>query len=308
MNMNRLIPHAGMTAICRVLALCAPLFCLPAVAGAAGLEPLSDAALSAVRGRDGVSFDLSNFSLSGDAKITYTAPTGASAYLSNVYLARSDDTSNPFGDPYTLDVKNVAGLADVIELLFPLNANGIAKWQFAYDWGVNANGTAFDGGSTIFQDVVFYGGGLQLFSPRVGEGFGFGLGLRMDIGNILIRPRGRDDITNPDSTAEQMRFSKIRLGAVDGDGNFLNKPWSIADAETQPGVINAVTDPNDPTKSRLHIGIDWPDLDRAPQGAAIGGLEIGRISFGNAANPGLDLGASRIGTMQIQYLDIKFKP
>ena len=296
------------------LALCGALASLPAAA--AGMEPLSDAALSSVRGGDGVSFDLNNFSLSGNAKITYTAPTGATAYLSNIYLTRSDDTANPFGDPYTLDVRKASGLPDVIELMFPKNPAGLAKWQFAYDWGVNdsgvnpsGNGFAFEGGSTIFKDVVFYGGGLQLFPPRTGEGFGFGLSLRMDIGDILIRPRGRGDITNPDSASEQMRISNIRLGAVDSNGNFLNTPWRIADAETQPGVINAVTntDPNVQATSRLHIGIDWPDLDRAPNGAALGGVEIGNISFGNGAGA-FNLGASRIGTMQIQYLDIKFKP
>lgn len=313
MEKRRLMSHTTMTALSRVITLCAPLLCLPA--SAAGLEPLSDSALSSVRGGDGVSFDLNNFSLSGDAKITYTAPTGNTATISNVYLARSDDTSNPFGDPYTLDVRSATGLGDVIELMFPKNSSGIMKWQCAYDWGVNANGIAFDGGSVVIQDLVFYGGGLQLYTPRNSDGIGFGLALNLSIENILLRPRGRDDITNPDSTAEQMRFSKIRLGAVDSNGNFLfdsngnRVPWRIADAETQPGVINTVTDSNDSTKSNLHIGIDWPDLDRAPQGAAIGGLEIQNISFGNSTSPTqFNLGASRIGTMQIQYLDIRFKP
>lgn len=294
------------------MALCVALAGLPTAA--AGMEALSDTALSAVRGGDGFSLDLNNFSLSGDAKITYTAPTGATAYLSNIYLTRSDP-DNPFDDPYTLDVRPVSGLPDVIELMFPKNLTGKAKWQFAYDWGVNdtgvnpnGNGFAFEGGSTIFKDVTFYGGGLQLFPPRTGEGFGFGLGLRMDIGDILIRPRGRGDISTPDSAADQMRFSNIRLGAVDSNGNFLNTPWRIADAEAQPGVINAVTntDPNVVGTSRLHIGIDWPDLDRAPNGAATGGIEIGNISIGNGTSP-VNLGAARIGTMQIQYLDIKFK-
>lgn len=305
MNPSRFMPRARSITLGALL-LYSALACQQA--GAASMEPLSDAALSTVRGRDGVSFDLNNFSLSGNAKITYTAPTGASAYISNIYLTRSDDTSNPFGDPYTLDVRTASGLSDVIELMFPKNAAGLAKWQFAYDWGVNANDIAFEGGSTVFKDVVFYGGGLQLFPPRVGEGIGFGLGLRMDIGEILVRPRGRDDITNPDSTAEQMRFSRIRVGAVGSDGiTITSSPWQIADAGAQPGVINAVTDPNDPSKSRLHIGIGWPDLDRAPNGAAVGGIEIGNISFGNSTAP-FDLGASRIGNIQIQYLDIKFKP
>lgn len=306
MNAKQSMPRAGIASLCCLLAL----GCLTASASAKGMRPLDDSALSDVRGGDGISFDLNNFSMSGNARITYYTPDNlSSAYIGNLYAARSDDPNNPFGDPYRISViKGAAGLADVIDLAFPQNANGLACWQFAFDWGVNSNGIAFDGGSAVFKDTVFYGGGIQLSTPRSGDGFAFGLALRMDIGNILLRPRGRGDITQADAAgvAEQMNISGVRIGEVDANGNFTGKPWRIADLAGQPGVINAVTDSDG--NPRLHIGIDWPDLARAPDGAALGGLQINNISFRSDVTGNLDLGSSRIGSMQIQYLDIKFRP
>lgn len=273
---------------------------------AQAMQPLGDSALAAVQGRDGMSFDLSNFSMSGDARFTYyaPAPSTASAWMGNLSLSRSDDTTLPFGDPYRLDVnKGASGMADVINLRFPANANGLARWQAAYDWGVNADSINFDGGSVVIKDAAFYGGGLQWTTPRSGDGIEFGIALRMDVGNLLLRPRGRDDITQaePAGVTEQMNVRGIRLGAVDANGNFTGQPWKIADVTTQPGIMNAVTDSSGP---RLHFGIDWPTA----AGAATGGLQIDNISFRSNATGNLDLGSSRIGSMQIQYLDIKVKP
>jgi len=288
---------------CAALALCS----LAATVCAEGLQPLSDSALSAVQGRDGLSFDLSNFSMSGDARLTYyaPAPSTASAYIGNVFATRSDDPTDPFGDPYRLDiVKGAAGMADIITFSLPENANGAKRWQSAFDWGVNADGIAFEGGSIVTRDAVFQGGGMQWTTPRNGDGIAFGLGLRMDVGNVLLRPRGRDDMTQaePASVTEQMNFRGLRVGAVDSGGNFLNAPWRIADVTAQPGIINAVTD--DAGNARLHIGIDWPNAG----GAALGGLRVDNISFRSDITGNLDLGSSRIGSIQIQYLDIKFKP
>lgn len=285
------------------LALC----CLAASAAAQGLQPLSDTVLSSVQGRDGLSFDLSNFSMAGDARLTYYAPSPstASAYIGNIFATRSDDPADPFGDPYRLDiVKGASGMADIITLSRPENANGAKRWQSAFDWGVNADGIAFEGGSIVMRDAVFYGGGMQWTTPRRGDGIAFGMGLRMDIGNVLLRPRGRDDISQaePAGVTEQMNIRGLRVGAVDGNGIFLNTPWRIADVTTQPGVINAVTD--DAGNARLHIGIDWPDAS----GTALGGLQIDNISFRSDVSGNLDLGASRIGSLQIQYLDIKMRP
>ena len=293
----------GMAGLCASLAL----GCIGGVAHAEGMVPLSDASLSSVQGRDGLSFDLSNFSMSGDARFTYFAPSPstASAYIGNLSLSRSDDPTNPFSDSYRLDIiRGATGRADVINLAFPENVNGLQRWQTAFDWGVNADGIAFEGGSMVVRDAAFYGGGVQWTTPRVGEGVAFGLGLRMDIGNILLRPRGRDDITlaEPAGVSEQMNISGIRLGAVDSAGNFLNTPWRIADVNAQPGIFNAVTDATG--QSRIHFGIDWPDAN----GAALGGVQIDKIAFRSDVTGNLDLGSSRIGSMQIQFLDVKVRP
>lgn len=276
-------------------------------AAAQGLEPLSDDVLSSVQGRDGLSFDLANFALSGDARLTYRAPAPSTASLAigNLYATRSDDTADPFGDPYRLDiVKGGTGAADTIVLAFPQNANGAQRWQAAYDWSVDADGIAFDGGAVVLKDVVFSGGGFQWTTPRANDGIAFGLGLRVDIGDLLLRPRGRGDISmaEPAGVTEQMHLRGVRVGAVDSNGNFLGAPWRIADVASQPGIFNAVTDAAG--NSRLHIGIDWPDAN----GAALGGLQIDKLSFRSDATGSTDLGSSRIGSMQIQYLDIKFKP
>jgi hypothetical protein len=271
---------------------------------AEGLQPLDDSALSSVQGRDGLSFDLSNFTMQGDARITYYAasPSTASGWIGNLYATRSDNP-DAFADPYRLDVvKGGAGLADIITLSFPVNASGAQKWQYVYDWGVSADGIDFEGGSTLFRDAVFRGGGIQWSTPRVGEGLAWGLALRYDIANLLLRPRGRGDITSINSASEQMNFSGIHVGAVDASGNFTGEAWRIADVASQPGIINAVTDENG--KPRLHVGIGWPENGSAPTG----GLVIDNVSFKSDLTGNLDLGSSRIGSMQIQYLDIKFRP
>lgn len=280
---------------------------LLACTAAHGMQPLNDSALSTVQGRDGVSFDLSNFSMSGDARFTYHAPgpAAASAYIGNVYLSRSDDPDNEFSDPYRFEVrKGATGLADVLHLSRPENANGLKRWQAAFDWGVSADNMNFEGGSIVVKDAVFYGGGTQLTTPRYSDGFAFGTALRVDIGNILLRPRGRDDITQaePATVTEQLNLRGIRIGEVDSNGTFLNTPWRIADVTSQPGIINAVTD--SAGNARLRIGIDWPDANGAP----LGGLQIDNISFRSDVTGNLDLGSSRIGSIQLQYLDIRVRP
>ncbi|MBJ7311845.1 hypothetical protein H7U20_16795 [Rugamonas sp. CCM 8940] len=269
-----------------------------AAPAALAMEALSDGALSNVRGRDGVSFDLNGFAMSGDARVTYTTALGASVYVDNFAAARSDNPL-PFSDPYRLDiVAGAAGLADVVKLAFPLNSNGEQRWQFAYDWGVNADGIARGNGSVVMSDVVMYGGGLQFSTPQVNDGVAFGAALRLDVGQLALRPRGRDN------SGEQMALSGIHLGGVDANGNFNQTPWAIADVAAQPAVINALTDETGP---RLHIGIDWPDARYGSGAAPAGGLVIDNISFSSPGQPTVDLGSSRIGSMQIQYLDIKFR-
>jgi hypothetical protein len=271
---------------------------LLACACASAMEPLTDAALSSVRGRDGVSFDLNGFAMSGDARVSYTTPTGSSLYVEKFHTSRSDNPL-PFSDPYRLDiVPGAPGLADVINIAFPLNTNADQRWQLAYDWGVGADGVMREQGSVVVKEMGLTGGGLQFTTPQVNEGIAFGAALRMDIGQLSFRPRGRDD------ASEAMVLSGVHIGGVDGNGVFNNTPWVTANVASQPAVINALTDEMGP---RLHIGIDWPDPRYGNGMAPAGGIVVDNISFVSPGQPTVDLGASRIGSIQIQYLDIKFK-
>jgi hypothetical protein len=274
------------------------LLALPAAWPALAMEPLTDAALSSVRGRDGVSFDLSGFAMSGDARVSYTTPIGTSLYVEKFSASRSDNPL-PFSDPYKLDiVPGAPGLADVINIAFPVNTNADQRWQMAYDWGVGADGVTREQGSVVVKDMVLYGGGLQFSTPQVNDGIAFGAALRMDIGQLSFQPRGRDD------TTEAMVLSGVHIGGVDGNGVFNNTPWMLSNVASQPAVINALTDETGP---RLHIGIDWPDPRYGSGVAPAGGIVVDNISFVSPGQPTVDLGSSRIGSIQIQYLDIKFK-
>jgi hypothetical protein len=278
----------------RVLALL-PLLALPACALA--LERLPDTDLSKVAGRDGMSFNLSGFSMSGTTSLRYYTPDGSGSFaISNLAASRSDNLDAPFADPYRLDViKGAAGRADVITLLRPENALGREVWQLAWDFDVSAVGRAVNGGSVIVKDLAYYGGGLQWSTPASGEGLAFGYSLRSDIGSLSLQPNGRGD----DSSA--MVLSNVRIGAAGADGT-PSGPWRIADVASQSGIFNARTD--DTGNSRLHIGIDWPDANGAPSGT----LQIGNITFRSPTSAPVDLGSSRIGAIQLQYLDVKFRP
>jgi hypothetical protein len=283
---------------------------LAALACHAGtMQPLADDELAGVRGAGGLAFNLKDFSLNGDLTLTYTSPAGASLWLGNLSLSRSDDPLSTFSDPYTLRVLSRGnGLADVIRLAEPANVDGLLKWQFAADWGTHADNIAFNGGALVVNDLVTRGGSVTLTTPATPgvEGIAFGLALQADIGHLMLRPRGRDDVTlaEPASVTEQLRFSGIHLGAATDTGVLLGAPWAIADATTQPGIVNAITDANG--NSYLHLGIGWPTTAAA---APLGGLAIDSIVFKSDTLPGgqLDLGSSRIGTMQIQFLDVKLK-
>lgn len=277
-----------------LLALAAALIAGPALA----MQPLADSDLSAVRGRDGVSFDLNGFAMNGDVRVTYTAPSGNSIYKANLSASRSD-SSDAFSDPYRIDiVPGASGLADVMQLSFPVNGAGEQRWQYAYDWGVQANGVARDNGAVVVNDLVFRGGGLQFSTPQNVDGIAWGAALRVDIGQLSYRPLGRAD------TLGQMALSNIQIGAVDANGNFTGEPWQLAHVASQPGILNALNDDSGP---RLHIGIDWPDSRYGDGAAPAGGIAIGNISFNNPSGGNTDLGSSRIGSVQIQYLDVKFR-
>ena len=287
----------SLPAACAVCLALAGTALAPVSAVADGLRPLNDSALADVRGRDGVSFDLNGFAMNGDLRVTYTRPDGASIWAGNPSASRSD-SATPFSDPYRFDiVRSTNGLADVAQFSLPQNASGEQKWQLAYDFGVNADGIDRDGGAIVVSDLALYGGSWQFSTPRTQDGLALGVATRMDIGQWALRPNGR---TN---TVGQMALDNIRIGATDENGNFTGQPWVIADVARQPALVNALADENGP---RLHIGIGAPDAQYGTGQAASGGIEIGKISF-TAPSGKVDLGSSRIGNIQINYLDIKFR-
>jgi hypothetical protein len=270
---------------------------LSAPALAAALEPLPDSALAKVAGRDGMSFNLSNFAMSGNAELRYYAPAGGSLGIGNLAASRSDNTDAPFADPYRLDIiAGGPGRADWINIAFPENAAGREVWQVAYDFGVNAGGFDVKNGSVILKDLVYYGGGLQWSTPAVGDGLAFGLATRIDLGSLTLAPNGRE------ATGEAMVLSNVKIGAATSDGSAPTAPWRIADVTSQAGIFNARTDAAG--NASLHIGVNWPD---AGQAAPSGTLQIGNISFRSDAGASMDLGSSRIGSIQLQYLDVKFR-
>jgi hypothetical protein len=274
-----------------------PLLLLALPGLAAALERLPDAALARVAGRDGMSFNLSGFAMSGTASLRYTTGDGSGSFsISNLSASRSDNADAPFYDPYRLDVlKGAPGRADIVTLLRPANALGREVWQLAWDVDVSADGRNVSGGSVLLKDLAFYGGGLQWSTPASGEGLAFGYSLRSELGALALQPNGRAD------AGEAMVLSDVRIGAAGPDGTLAG-PWRIADVTSQAGIFNARTD--DAGNARLHIGIDWPDAN----GAATGMLQVGNISFRSPNAPTVDLGSSRIGAIQLQYLDIRFRP
>lgn len=278
------------------MALAAALLCAPALAAA--LEPLGDAALAKVVGRDGMSFNLSGFAVAGNAELRYTTGDNSASFsIGNLAASRSDNADAPFADPYRLDIlKGSGGRADIISLARPLNAAGRELWQVAFDFGVRANGLDVNGGSVLLKDLAYYGGGLQWSTPASGEGLAFGASLRSELGSLSLQPNGRD------AAREALVLSGLRIGAAAEGGAAPVAPWRIADVGSQPGIFNAVTDAAG--NARLHIGIGWPDA----AGAAAGTLQVDNISFRSDVTGAANLGAARIGSLQLQYLDIKFRP
>lgn len=274
------------------------------------MTALSDADLQAVRGA-GIAYNLKDFSFSGDVGLTYEGKPGQSISLNKLTFSRSDDAAATFTDPYVMKLYSRVGLPDVIQWNEPLNANGLLKWQFATDWKITTPDSVFDGGSLIVRDLQSYGGRFEITTPSVAgtEGVVWGSAIRMNIGDVLIRPRGRDDMTNPDApgATNQLRIQGIHISSATDD----NAPWVLADVTAQPGIFNAVTENG---QSFLHLGIDWatnPDVE-----TPAGKLVIDNITFRNntatymdpmtgAATNTLNLGSSSIGSMQIQYLDLK---
>jgi hypothetical protein len=266
---------------------------------AAAWESLDDRALAFVSGRGGVQFNLQGFALEGALGLTYATPSGDRLSLSNWSLSRSDDPDHLFDDPYSLFIESRGGHgADVIHFSLPQNAAGLQRWQFTSDLAVAAGGTAHDLGALLVQDLALYGGELTLSMPALadgGSGLAFGLSLRAELGGLTLRTRGRDD------ASDEMRLTGLRLGAVDATGHFTGQPWSLAHVTTQPGLFRALVDAKGPA---LQLMVDWSN---SAAGAALGGLAIDNLRFSNDVAGVTDLGSSHIGSMQLNFVDIRLR-
>jgi hypothetical protein len=304
-------PAAGaagiaLTAICIALALAGA----PA-ARAGGMKPLDDAALAEVRGADGISFNLNNFSLTSipslPLQLTYQSNNGSSLTLSGLDLSRTDD-ANPFADPYTLSVLKRPGLQDGISLDFPLNTAGNQAWTLTADFsncdlGTSAacSGTNFVGGTLQVKGLVMRGGGLYLAPSAIADtqGIAFGVGTQLDIGSLAVYSHGRTAGDLPDAT-DSMALTGIHLANASGG------PWMLADLTYHPGLFNAQTDA---TGSYLHLQIGWPTASSYQVPAA--SVRIDDITFTSPGASGTpvqtSLGSASIASLQINYADIKFR-
>jgi len=258
--------------------------CMSACARATDLHALDDAALSEVRGRDGVSFAI-----------------GLNANVGNVTLGVSD----PASGPASIGLNNVtvsgvvAGTLDLtgatsgspafVSWAFP-NVGLSNTLQFGFDLLVTANGTSLGSGVQL-QNVALTGSGMQL-TPNPQGGVTFGAALNLGIGNILLQPNGRG-VTNG-----QLDISGVVIGAAGSNGSA---PWILANINSQPGVLNVVTDAGG--TPNLQWGTGWPST---PGSAPAGSLQVGNITF-TTPEGNVNLGSSSIGSMQIQYLNVRFK-
>jgi len=266
----------------------AMLLCAPLLATA--VEPMDDSALAQVAGRDGMSFNLSDFSLKGSATLRYHTGDGSGSFSFGDLTASRSDNPDGFADPYRFDiVKGSAGRADIMRLSMPENAAGHEAWQASFVLGVQADGRDVNVGTVELKDLVYYGGGFEWSTPQVDQGLAFGIGLRSSIGSLALR-----------QGESSMILSGVHIGARGADGAPAG-PWRLADVTNQPGLFQARTDAEG--QASLHVGIGWAGPEGAPQGT----LQIENIAF-RSPTGNVDLGASRIGSIQLNYLDVRFRP
>ena len=253
-------------------------------ADATGLQPLDDSALSDIRGRDGVSFGV-NLNVNIGSVIvgaTDSASNPATIALNNVVVTGTVAS--------TLDVTaGASGNPSYLNWAFPSIA-GANNLQFGYDLAITANGSTFGTGVQL-QNMAFGGTSMQL-TPYTNGGVTFGLGLDLQIGNLLLQPNGRGNTTG------QMNLSGIAISAAGSNGTA---PWALADVNAQPGIFNIAVDSSG--NPNLQWGIGWPTT---PGTAPSGSLQINNITFATPEG-NVNLGSSSIGSIQIQYLNIRFK-
>jgi hypothetical protein len=276
-----------------------------------GMKSLEDSELAEVRGADGVAFNLNNFSLvsslTDPLSLTYLSPGGSSLTLSGIDLSRTDDADR-FADPYQLTLQSRPGLSDMIAIDFPLNVAGAQSWSLTADFShcdmVSAgtcSGTNFLGGTLQVVDLTMKGGGLYIAptSPSSTQGVSFGLGTQLDIGSLSVFSRGRGADGTID-TSDSLAITGIHLADVRGGA------WMLADLNQHPGLFNADTDA---TGSYLHLQVGWPTAGYDVPAAS---LKIDNITFTTAGVNGAaptvtNLGSASIASMQINYIDVKFR-
>ena len=273
-------------------------------------------------------------------------------------ISRTDPAiaANIFADPYQIQIEKipvnlgwtVADLEaygfdpanpteEVIRILNSKNVDGTVKWDMTYDWKV-VTGDRKDGvvdpanpkvehdmGARIVDDLVIRGGGLSLApalaknqSPGDARGIAFGLDLNIEIGALILRPRGRDDASS------EFALRGIKIGAANDDRTGFHadstKTWTVADVIMQPGILNAYTDANG--KPVLRMGIEWhrgrvgngtatefeDPVDLAAFKGQVGAFSVDQIIIksGTAATP-VNLGGLSVGGMEIRYLDVVFR-
>lgn len=249
---------------------------------AAELLALGDAELAGVQGRGGLSFAMDLHSSIGSMSYTTTDAAGNPSSISlNNFVA-----TGAIFETFDI-VAGASGEPDVANWAFPYITSS-KPLQVSYDLAIMANGSTLGTGLTL-KNIAFAGSSVQWTTSRTLGGVAWGLALNLAIDQVLLQPNGRGN------TAGQMSLSGIKLEAAGGGG-----PWVIANVATQTGAFNILADPGG---DRLQLGIGWPV---APADAASGSLKIDNITF---TTPGgnVDLGSSSIGSMQIQYLNIKIK-
>jgi len=310
--MRRLAPLCAAATALLALALPAAAATPPAPPARA-MQALQDDELAAVRGADGIAFNLNNFSLTSSLTnpltLTYVSPNGSALTLSGLNLSRTDD-SDQFADPYQLTLRPTAGGAQQIAIDFPLNAAGNQRWSLTADFancgsfaaGVCAAGTNFFGGTLQILDLTMKGGGLYVAPSQVAgtEGIAFGLGTQLDIRSLSVYSRGRAADGTIDH-GDVLALTGIHLVDATTGGVYM-----LADLDRHPGLFNAATDA---TGSYLHLQVGWPTTSDPVPAAT---LRIDNISFTTAGVNGAaatttNLGSASIASMQINYLDIKFR-
>jgi hypothetical protein len=279
----------------------------------ARMRAMEDDELAAVRGADGIAFNLGNFSLTSSAtnplSLIYLSPNGSSLSLSRLDLSRSDDVDS-FADPYQLTLVGRPGLADVIAIDFPLNIAGKQAWSLTADFANcdavtagNCTGTNFLGGTLQASGLTMKGGGLSIAPTALAstDGIAFGLGTQLDIASLSIYSHGRTvgDTTDAIDKSDALTLSGIHLADATSGG-----AWMLADVTSHPGLLNAMTDS---TGSYLHLQIGWPTTAAPVPAAAV---NIANLSF---TSPGIggavitNLGASSIASLQVNYVDVRLR-